>query len=340
MFLIAMKHSPILEIRGSEARELFKALAVDTRLDILLLIAESSRNINEISQALGMSQPTVSKHIQQLEHAGLVVSEYSAGQQGMQKRCRLNYDRLLISFENLVGSDTKVEEVSMPIGLYTLVNPGGTCGLANRERMIGFLDIPQSFYDPARATAQIMWMAEGFVEYVFPCTLPPSARIQRLELLTEICAEAPNFDPEYPSDITLWLNGVEVGTWVCPGDFGGKRGLLNPDWWIDHMTQYGAQKIWSVDPDGSYVDGGKVSETNLSSILITPNQPITVRIGVKPDALHPGGFNLFGSGFGNYAQDLVLRLHYISKDSSIDRGNSASKGMDSTVSAFPMEEIS
>jgi predicted transcriptional regulator len=326
--------SPLLEIRGAEARELFKALAVETRLDIMALLSESEKNINEISQALGISQPTASKHIQQLEQAGLVISEYSPGLQGMQKRCRLSYDRLLVSFENLSGPELKVEEVSMPIGLYTLVNPGPTCGLANRERMIGFVDIPQAFFDPARATAQILWMATGFVEYVFPNTLPTSSQIQRLELITEICSEAPNYDHDYPSDITTWVNGVETGTWTCPGDFGGRRGLLNPDWWIDHCTQYGAQKIWSVDSEGTYVDGTRVSDTNLEATLVSPNQPITIRIGVKPDAPHQGGFNLFGCGFGNYAQDIVLRLHYLTvpKETGVTRASARN-------ASLPMEEV-
>ena len=116
------------------------------------------------------------------------------GQQGMQKRCRLSYDRLLISFENLLGSEMKVEEVSMPVGLYTLANPSGTCGLANRDRMIGFVDIPQSFYDPSRASAQILWMADGFVEYVFPCTLPATAEISLAR----------------PSAAATWLQGHAV----------------------------------------------------------------------------------------------------------------------------------
>jgi predicted transcriptional regulator len=36
-----------------------------------------------------------------------------------------------------------------------------------------------------------------------------------------------------------------------------------------------------------------------------------VRLGVKPDALHVGGLNLFGRSFGNYPQDLTLRLEYM-----------------------------
>ncbi len=302
-----------MELRGVDGSEVFKALASESRLQILNLLALGDKNINELCVACGIAQPTMTRHIQQLETAGLVTSEYMPSQQGIQKRCRLNYDRLLISFENLAGSETKMEEVSMPIGLYTLANPSGTCGLANRERIIGFVDIPQSFFDPERATAQIIWMAGGFVEYIFPCTLPSSAELLRLELMMEVCSEAPNYDHDYPSDITVWINGVETGTWTSPGDFGGNRGRLNPDWWIDHMTQYGAQKIWSIDSEGSYVDGTKVSDVDFKHAMIVPGQPITVRIGIKPDAEHQGGFNLFGSGFGNYAQDLVLRVHYSGK---------------------------
>ena len=33
------------------------------------------------------------------------------------------------------------------------------------------------------------------------------------------------------------------------------------------------------------------------------------KYGVKKDAKHPGGVNIFGRGFGNYDQDIVLRLH-------------------------------
>jgi predicted transcriptional regulator len=310
---MADKHSHILEVRGNESLEMFKALASDARLSILTLLADGDKNINELGAALGIAQPTVTKHIQQLEQAGLVISEYMPGQQGMQKRCRLRHDRLIVSFEGLHGSDESVEEVSMPIGLYTLANPSGICGLANRTGIIGYLDQPQAFFDPNRGSAQILWMSAGFVEYVFPCTLPTSVEIQRLELMMEVCSEAPDFNPDWPSDITVWINGVEVGTWTCPGDFGGKRGLNNPDWWIEHMTQYGLLKIWSVDMGGTYVDGTQVSDVNIARAMVLPQQPVTVRVGVKPDAEHQGGMNLFGSGFGNYANDLVLRLHFASK---------------------------
>jgi predicted transcriptional regulator len=306
----------ILEFRSGESLEVFKALAHEVRISILQLLAQGDKNINELGSALGLAQPTITRHIQQLEEAGLVSSEYMPGIQGMQKRCKLRYNRLIFDIESETEVDDRVDEVSMPIGLYTLANPGGTCGLANRTKFIGFLDKPQSFFDPERATAEILWMGSGFVEYTFPNDLPSSMEVERLEVTMEVCSEAPDHNPEWPSDLTLWINGVDVGTWVCPGDFGGKRGLLTPSWWVEHMTQFGLLKIWSVDREGTYVDGTRISNVNISRLMVTPQQPISIRLGVKPDAEHQGGFNLFGRGFGNYPQDLVMRLHYVRKKGS------------------------
>jgi predicted transcriptional regulator len=35
---------------------------------------------------------------------------------------------------------------------------------------------------------------------------------------------------------------------------------------------------------------------------------IRLRLGIKEDAAHPGGINIFGRGFGNYDQDILLRI--------------------------------
>ena len=85
---------------------------------------------------------------------------------------------------------------------------------------------------------------------------------------------------------------------------------LTPAWQPTHATQYGLLKTWQVTSAGAQVDGLKVSDVTLADLNIL-NQPyISVRIGVKPDARHVGGVNLFGAKFGNYPQDILLRLRY------------------------------
>lgn len=306
--------SRILELHGNESAELLRALASETRISILSLLAEGPLNINALGQVLGISQPSITKHIQLLDQAGIVTTEYLQGAQGMQKLCRLRYDRLIVSFERPQEIGDRVEELSMPVGLYSRIQASPTCGLASNERIIDLLDEPQAFYHPDRSTAQLLWTSAGFVEYVFPNTLPPSTEVRRLEITMEICSEVPDYDPDHPSDITLWINDMEIGTWTSPGDLGGKRGRLNPAWWSNHGTQFGVLKIWSVDREGAFIDGSSLSSITLQDIGLAPKKPITVRLGIKPDAEHIGGFNLFGRGFGNYEQDIVLRLHHAGRN--------------------------
>ncbi|WP_144241243.1 ArsR/SmtB family transcription factor [Fimbriimonas ginsengisoli] len=301
----------IQELSATESVAVFRALASESRARIIELLAERDMNINELSTALGLAQPSITKHIQILEEAGLVESDYLAGPQGTQKRCRRVHDRLLIEMAGRPYRPDCVSEIEVPVGMYTQIEAVPTCGLANRERFIGHLDNPVSFFLPERATAELIWSAGGFVEYVFTNSLPLEASVVGVDLAMEICSEAPGYNNDYPSDITVWLNGFEIGTWSSPGDFGGTRGRLNPNWWHDNLNQFGLLKVWQVNNHGTSIDGMIISPVKIDDLGIRPWQTIRVRIGVKPESPNQGGFTLFGKGFGNYEQDLVLRLHYV-----------------------------
>lgn len=103
-----------------------------------------------------------------------------------------------------------------------------TCGLANEHGVIGLYDDAASFYKPGRIDAQLIWFHHGHVEYHFPNRLPPGSLLDSLQLSMKICSEAPFHHADWPSDVTLWLNDVEVGTWTSPSDFGGQGDVLTP----------------------------------------------------------------------------------------------------------------
>ena len=63
-------------------------------------------------------------------------------------------------------------------------------------------------------------------------------------------------------------------------------------------------------PTGTTIDGVSLSAVDVDALGLTSGEPIVVRIGVRPDAENVGGLNLFGRGFGNYPQDLGLRIEY------------------------------
>lgn len=50
----------------------FKAFGEPTRLKILGLLSEREMTVNELTEAVGLSQPTVSRHLAQLRDADIV----------------------------------------------------------------------------------------------------------------------------------------------------------------------------------------------------------------------------------------------------------------------------
>ena len=194
-------------------------------------------------------------------------------------------------------------ELDVPIGSFTAAQVSVPCGLAGGGVIIGEADDPASFGDAARSSAQILWLGQGFVEY----TVPVTQDLEALEISAELCSEANLHNNDYPSDITLWLNGTAVGTWTSPGDFGDRPGRYTPDsWWDPRFSQYGELKTWRVDARGSFLDGVQVSDATLADLNL--GRDIVLRLGVAEDARNVGGMNLFGKGFGDYGQGIRVRL--------------------------------
>ena len=305
-----------------------KALSSAVRLQILQLLARRDANIGQITAELGLSQSNTTQQIAQLEAVGLVSCRREAGSKGQQKICRLLAHNVLLNLippETLRGAEPFVEE-SMPIGLCTDVRIEGPCGLAGEHSLLGQMDDPSLFFRPQRSQAQLLWFTKGWIEYRFPLPIGrvpreqghggrPAAeewkKIEAIEFRAEICSEFPGYNEEWPSDITLWCNGLELGTWTSPGDMGARRGALTPHWWEDHATQYGLLTIWRIDTEGTRVNGKAVENSlTLADLDVSLHTGLAVRLGIKTESPNQGGLNLFGSKFGDYAQDLILRFYY------------------------------
>jgi predicted transcriptional regulator len=287
-----------------------KALGSRTRLEILRFLGTHTCSVLEIAEALALPQSTATLHINILEKAGLIETDLQPATRGLQKVCARVFDKIILHLPAEYQPEEARVEVAMPIGAFVDANVLPTCGLVGEVGIIGHLDQPIAFYEPERIYAQLLWFRRGYVEYRFPNRLPPGTLLESLELSFEVCSEAPLHHADWPSDITVWINGVEIGDWTSPADFGGERGALTPSWWDANNTQYGLLKVWKVTSNGSYVDGVHIGNIVLEDLHIKPGQPIPVRIGIKDDAQNMGGLNLFGSKFGNYPQDIVLKLHY------------------------------
>ena len=300
-----------LIVDPEEGIDVLKAFASPARVKVLkLLHTQGAMNINDIASALGLPQSSVSSNVQILEEAGLIRTETQRARKGNQKLCHTLFDEVLVMFkeDNTPANSDKVE-VAMPLGLYTSCEVSAPCGLCSSEGIIGFLDVPDTFLDPARMGAGLIWFTRGYVEYQFPNnTKLMTGQLESMEFSLELSSETPGTAANWPSDISVSVNKIDIGTWTSPGDFGDKRGVYTPDWWKLKGSQYGKLKSWRVTESGTFVDGVKISPVSLKDLELDEHRSIRLRIGIKEGAKHPGGINIFGRGFGNYDQDIVLRM--------------------------------
>ena len=299
-----------LIVDPEEDQEVMHAFASLTRVRILKLLRKGPLNVNQVAAETGLPQSTVSASIHILEDAGLIRTETQRARKGNQKVCHTLFDEVLVTFKDAPSpTDSDAIETSMPLGLYTSCHVSAPCGLCTPERIVGLLDVPDTFLDPERMGAGLIWFTRGYVEYQFPNNVKlMGGEVESLEVSMELSSEVPGTSVDWPSDITVAINQVDIGTWTSSGDFGDKRGVYTPPWWKLKGSQYGKLKSFRVTPNGSYIDGMKMSPVAIRDLNLPEHRSIRLTIAVREDARHPGGLNIFGRGFGNYDQDIVMRL--------------------------------
>lgn len=305
----------------------FNALASETRLRMIELLAERQLNIRELAAALGLSSSIIARHVQMLEDAGIIVCNTLPGERGLQKRCKLVHDGFALNFGQVHAySDVNVFEV--PVGDYFSWSVKPTCGLATQQSYIGSQDDVRCFADPRRTEAGLIWLGSGYLEYIIPNYADVRSTPNELRIQLEICSEAPGWDMAWPSDIYFYINDHPLGFWTAPGDFGDKPGLHSPDWYrrSRNTSQYGSLKQVTVNRSGTYIDGLPMSGVRIGDLNLNQSQFIHFKIACPEDAANPRGFNLYGKGFGNYDQGIILSIVSDPADKPTFQSNDAPVG--------------
>ncbi len=286
-----------------------KALSSPVRLQILDMLQNTPRSLQEIAAILDIPLSSTALHIKTLENAKLVVTETQPGIHGSMRVCVCSMQSFhLETLDAETNSANKTVSLDMPIGNYFNCEVQPTCGLANEDGAIGAYDSTNSFYSPIRNTAQLLWFNHGFVEYRFPNICNPLLSLSEISFCIELCSEAPGFLENWPSDIHVSVNNIEIGVFHCPGDFGTRRGKLTPPIWPNGSTQYGLLKTFSVKESGSYLDGElEFADVTLEQLKIQESPFISLKISVG----EKGGVNIFGEKYGDYPQGIVMNLTYL-----------------------------
>ena len=76
------------------------------------------------------------------------------------------------------------------------------------------------------------------------------------------------------------------------------------------MTQYGMLVTWRITEHGCMLGAEEINLRTFKDFNIFSREYVSIKIGVKEDAKHQGGMNLFGKEFGDHAQDILVKFSW------------------------------
>ena len=282
-----------------EGLEVFKALGSELRINIIKLLQENHEmNMNELATSLGITNGALTSHIKKLEESGIIQVMTERGGHGNQKICKVAVDKIVVDVESEeTEEDQNIYNTEVKVGHYSDYNVYPTCGLATSKAIVGEVDDPRYFSHPDRINAGILWFTKGYIEYMIPNLLPSATKIDQITISLEISSEAPGINNDWPSDISIFLNDVKIGTWTSPGDYGDVQGIFTPDWWFPNWNQYGLLKMIVINKKGTFVDGLKISDVTINQFNLDYKSTVRFKFEIEEDAKNIGGITIFGSEF-------------------------------------------
>lgn len=295
-----------------EGLEIFKALGSELRINIIKLLQENHEmNMNELATSLGITNGALTSHIKKLEESGIIQVMTERGSHGNQKVCKVAVDKIVVDVESEENEeDQNIYNTEVKVGHYSDYEVYPTCGLATSQAIVGEVDDPRYFSHPDRINAGILWFTKGYIEYIIPNLLPSATKIDQITVSLEISSEAHGINNDWPSDISILLNDVKIGTWTSPGDYGDVQGIFTPDWWFPNWNQYGLLKMIVINKKGTFVDGLKISDVTINEFNLDYKSTVRFKFEIEEDAKNVGGITIFGSEFGNYNQNIKVRIAY------------------------------
>lgn len=301
------------EVDSQKIAAIGQALSSPTRVEIMRLLTAKPYLMSELAAKLNIQPSSAAFHLKLLENAGLLNTTFSTLGKGSSKWYSYGPRDVVLRLRPLEGADNVPAPFTadISIGDYIDVRFSDQCGFAS-DRKVLMADNRQNAFHPERHDIQIIWNSfSGHVTYAISNAFTRTAQLSEISLSQELCSEAHGYNSDFPSDITFAINGKELCTWTCPGDFGDKYGMFTPSWWFPESTKYGLLTTVGVSDSGVTLNGKLVNKSvRLSDLQLDKGTFITYTIGVKDDALHKGGFNLFGDKFGNFNQAIKFTAAY------------------------------
>lgn len=264
-------------------------------------------SFNRLSSELKIPKTTLNYHLSKLEEAGIVRIFYKNAHNKSVKIVSKIVNNISITTRKIEAESmpqSKSNRQEIPVGAYDSYVGNGIDFIVDSEATSKTLF---NYYDARRFKAKLVFAKEGIVSYKASNAFAVINGIDELRICLEICSEAPYYDNDYKSDITFWINDKEICTFTINGDYGDRKGKLNPDWWPRINTQYGELITIRVNNEGVFLkDVLTNKKVTIKDLEVDKNRFIKIALGNKEFTINKGGFNIFGSEFGDYPQDIIV----------------------------------
>ena len=119
------------------------ALSSPERIAIMRHLAYSNKSLSALSSELNIPITTVTRHVNALAEAGLIVLNYQPGIKGHAKYCAHAITSFTISLasEKPQSTENKSYSIEMPIGMFAHCHISAPCGLLGPEQLYS---VPQT----------------------------------------------------------------------------------------------------------------------------------------------------------------------------------------------------
>ncbi|HZJ89347.1 MAG TPA: helix-turn-helix domain-containing protein [Bacilli bacterium] len=297
-----------------ELEKIGESLASPIRRKILRLVARKSHTLVELANELDFAVSTISFHLKILREAKLIKTIANPSKKGNEKNISINNDTLYIYLNSPSVKSNLLTSTSIRLGSFIDFAITPPCTISTKEKILEPVDSESVFLSPERIDAELVAFYKGYIVYPFKVGGDALTNIASLNFSLELCSECPNYNNDWKSNITFWINDVEVATYLSRGDYGDRPGIQTPDWWPENFTQYGILINITVNKTGTYINGELVANVKIDDLNLIKSSVNRLKIGIKENAKYVGGINLFGSSFGDAKQDIVVTIAYENSD--------------------------
>ena len=312
----------LLRVSHDKALAVLKALGNESRIKIMRLVAKEPLGVTEIARLIGVSQPTATVYIKQLEEAGLISYRFVKTPQGVQKISYTLYDAVEVDW---TGDETSLEAeeytVDMPVGHYAMIECSGRSLLASKARVIASHEDISKFFNPVRMEAELLVMEQGRVRYLFPYNIPATHTVQSLMLSMEVSVAYPTEGQS--TQLKLEINGQSIGPIQLDSPPTSRRTAPMPEWLPPELSCIGRLLLVEVGASDTKVNSQTISRVALKDLALSPMKPIDISLLVEGNGQTPSGLMLYGQSFGIYRQDIRTTISHLKTEPATDSKESS-----------------